>query len=316
MVVAAELEAVRVAHQRAGLDAQQRVVGDGVLAVGVVAVVGGEQRGADAAGDLEQLRVGAVLLGDAVVLDLDEEVVPPEDVLEPAGLLERPLLVAPHQRLEHVAAEAAGGGDDALAVLLEEVPVEAGLVVVALEEGPAGELDEVAVADVALGQQREVVVELLAASGVAAGVVHATPPAGPLEPAVVGHVGLGAQDRLDPVLLARLVERQDPVHVAVVGDADRRLAVGRGRRHDVVDTCGAVEHRVLGVHVEVGEGVAQRCLPRSGSGSVAPSGSGGERRRPRVHWDGARSRPDTGSGERSLRGRSTAGPQTLSTVCG
>ena len=71
-------------------------MGHGVVAVGVVAVVGGEQRGADALGDVEQLRVGAVLLGDAVVLDLDEQVVAPEDVLEPAGRLEGRLLVAPH----------------------------------------------------------------------------------------------------------------------------------------------------------------------------------------------------------------------------
>jgi hypothetical protein len=82
VVVAVELEPVGIADQRAGLHAQQGVVGDRVLAVHVVAVVGGEQRGADPLGDLDQLRVGAVLVGDAVVLDLDEQVVPPEDVLQ------------------------------------------------------------------------------------------------------------------------------------------------------------------------------------------------------------------------------------------
>ena len=65
---------------------------------------------------------------------------------------------------------------------------------------------------------------------------------------------------LMPWSLARLVEVEDPVHVAVVGDADRRLAVGRGRGHDVVDPGRAVEHRVLGVHVEVGERVAHDAL--------------------------------------------------------
>ena len=88
VLVAVELEAVGVAHQRAGLHAQQGVVGLVVLAVGVVAVVGGQQRRLDLAGDLEQLRVGAVLLGDAVVLQLDEEVVAPEDVLQ-SGRLRR-----------------------------------------------------------------------------------------------------------------------------------------------------------------------------------------------------------------------------------
>ena len=50
VLVALELEALRVAHQRAGLHAQQGVVGHVVVAVGVVAVVGGQQRRADACG--------------------------------------------------------------------------------------------------------------------------------------------------------------------------------------------------------------------------------------------------------------------------
>ena len=97
-----------------------------------------------------------------------------------------PSLVALQQRLQHVAAEAAGGGDEALVVPLEQLPVDPGLVVVALEEGPAGELDEVAVAGVVLGQQGEVVVELLAALGVAAGVVDPAPAARALGAAARG----------------------------------------------------------------------------------------------------------------------------------
>ena len=107
VLVAVELEAVGVAHERPGLHAQQRVVRLVVLAVGVVAVVGGQQRRADPPGDLEQLRVGAVLVGDAVVLQLDEEVVAAEDVLQPGGLLDGLGLVALEQRLQHLPAEAA-----------------------------------------------------------------------------------------------------------------------------------------------------------------------------------------------------------------
>ena len=59
------------------------------------------------------------------------------------------------------------------------------------------ELDEVAVALVALGQQREVVVELLAALGVAAGVVDPAAARRALAAGLVRHVRLGADDRLD-----------------------------------------------------------------------------------------------------------------------
>ncbi len=72
---------------------------------------------------------------------------------------------------------------------------------------------------------------------------------------------------LTPALLARGVERQDAVHVAVVGDAERRLLVGRGRLDELVDPGGAVEHRELGVGVEVDE-----ALPVSHPCSVSQLG--------------------------------------------
>ena len=204
-------------------------------------------------GQLDELRVRLPLRRQAVVLQLDEQVVAAEDVLQPAGLLHRRLLVALQQRLQDVPAEAAGRGDEAVAVLGEQLPVEARLVVVALEERPAGELDEVAVAGLGLGQQREVVVELLAALGVAAGVVDPAPARRALAAVVVGHVGLGADDRLDALLAALLVELQRAVHVAVIGDPDRRLPVGHRLGHQLVEPGRAVQHRELGVDVQVGE---------------------------------------------------------------
>ena len=97
MAVAVELEAIGVAEQRSGLHAQQGVVGLGVVLMGVVRVVRGEDRRLDLASDLEQLRVRGALLGDALILQLDEEVVAPEDVLETSGVLERSIVLPLHQ---------------------------------------------------------------------------------------------------------------------------------------------------------------------------------------------------------------------------
>jgi hypothetical protein len=191
-----------------------------------------------------------------VVLQLDEEVVAPEDLLQPPGLLERATLVTLEQRLQDVATEAAGRGDEALVVLLEQLPVQTRLVVVALQKRPAGELDEVAVAGFVLGEQREVVVELAPALGVAARVVDAAAPGRAFAAMVVSHVGLGAEDRLDALLAALLVELECPVHVAVIGQPERRLPVGDRFGHEFVQAGGTVEHGELGVHVQVGERVA------------------------------------------------------------
>ena len=103
---AIELEAVGVGEEGAGLHAQEGVVGDRVLTVGVMAVVGGEERRVNAPGDLNQLWIRPVLVGDPVVLQLDEEVVPAEDVLQAGCLLLGPLDVARQQRLQHHAAQA------------------------------------------------------------------------------------------------------------------------------------------------------------------------------------------------------------------
>ncbi len=260
MLVAVEAQPVGVGQQRPGLDAQQGVVGLGVALMGVVAVVGGEHRGLDLPRDLEQQRVRPPLLGHAVVLELDEEVVAPEDVLEAGGLLQRHLLLALEQRLQHVSAEAAGGGDQPVGVLFEELPVGPGLVPVALQVGLRRDLDEVAVPGLVLGQQDGVVVELLALAGVTAGVVGSTAAVGPLVARLVGQVDLGADDRLDPGVVAALVEVEDAVHVAVVGDPERRLPVGGCGRDHVVEPRRPVEHRVLGVHVEMGERI-----PHAGS---------------------------------------------------
>ena len=197
----------------------------------------------------------------SVVLELDEERIPPEDVLETGGPLRGQLHVALEQGLQHHASEAAGGGDDARAEPLEQLPVDAGLVVVPLEVGGARQLHEVAVARSSLGQQGQVVVELLPVIAVASPVVDATPPHRPLVPGLGGHVGLGADDRLDPPGPALLVEVENAVHVAVIGDADRRLPVGGGRGDDVGDPGRAVEHGELGVQVQVDEGGRHRFSP-------------------------------------------------------
>ena len=258
VLLAVELEAGRIAHHRVGLDTEQGVVGLGVLPGDVVAVVGGQEGGAELAGDRQQAGHGLALPVDPVVLDLDEQVVLAEDVLEATGPGQGLGLVTRHQGLQDVAAEAGRGGDEALAVLVEQLPVDAGLVEVPLEEGPAGQLDHVPVAGPVLGQQGQVVVELPATLGVAPGVVQPAPTRRALGPALVGHVGLGADDRRDPGVTTGLVEVQDPVHVAVVGDGQRGLAVGLGRGHRVAHPRRTVEHRELGVVVEVDEGHSGR----------------------------------------------------------
>ena len=86
VLLAGKPEAVGVAHLGTGLDTEEGVVGSGVLPSRVVAVVGSQQRCPEFSGDPLQLGVGPVLLGDPLVLELDEEIVLSEDLLQPGRL--------------------------------------------------------------------------------------------------------------------------------------------------------------------------------------------------------------------------------------
>ena len=209
-----------------------------VLVPEVVDVAGGDERQAGRPGELRERGIDPLLHIEAGVLDLQVDGVAPEDVDEPRdfrlGLGALPVL----ERLADPAREAAGERDEPLRVRREEVPVDARLVVVALEEAGRGELDQVRVALVRLGQQRQVRVAL------------------PLRQPVVGHVDLAAEERLDPLLPRLAVELDRAGEGAVVGERHRgHLQLGRPSGQ-LGDPARPVEDRVLRVDVEVDEGRA------------------------------------------------------------
>ncbi len=125
-------------------------------------------------------------------------------------------------------------------MLGEVVTVDARLVVVAVDVGIGDDAAEVLVAGPVPGEQDEM--ERL----------------GVLAPLPVGHratgdVRLDADDGLDAVLLARLVERDGPVEGAVVGDGERVEAQAGRLRGQVIDAPEAIEQAELRVDVEVAE---------------------------------------------------------------
>ena len=117
VAVAAEPEAVRVGDVRGGLDAQQRVVRGGLFAVGVVRVVGDHRRDVELAADVQQALADPGLDVQAVVHQLQVEVLLAEDLLVLRGGLQRLVELAQPQPGLHVARGAAGGGHQAGGVL-------------------------------------------------------------------------------------------------------------------------------------------------------------------------------------------------------
>ena len=118
---------------------------------------------------------------------------------------------------------------------LEELPVDARLVVVALEVAGRGELDQVGVAGVVLGEEREVRVPL------------------GLGLAVVGDVDLAAENRLDSDLSGLPVELDGTGERPVVGERDGGHLELSSSSREGGNAARPVENRVLGVDVKVDE---------------------------------------------------------------
>ena len=94
-------------------------------------------------------------VGRLVTLQLQVEVLP-EDPLKPLDATLCLLDIPIKDVLGDLPAEASRGYDDALMVLLQQLLVDAGAVVVAIDPGARDHLDEVLVAGEVLSQQDEV----------------------------------------------------------------------------------------------------------------------------------------------------------------
>ncbi|MCL4535757.1 MAG: hypothetical protein M1370_11445 [Bacteroidetes bacterium] len=218
---------VGIVHGGVGLDAEQDLLGVGVLLADVVDVVGGDHRNAHSAAQLQHAAVDLNLVGEAVVLDLQVVAVRAHQVAVEGGGPRRGVQVVPQDGASHLAGWAAGGDDQALVVLLEQLVVDARLVVEPLQLGLADQIHEGLVAGEVLGQQKQV----RGAFVLGLPVVHAA----------LGHVGLDTDERLYARGLGGQVKLDGAVHGAVVGEGKGRHAELFGPAHQVLNLPQSVQ---------------------------------------------------------------------------
>ena len=259
-------------HGRAGVDAEQVLLGRRVLLVDVVGVVGGQQRDLQVLRQPEQPVAHPLLEREVVVHQLHEVAVATEDVLVVGRRLAGRVVVAVAQVDLDLAGRAAGRRDDALAVLGQQLAVESRLLEEPVTPGARREPEQVVHPLGRLREQGHVRVGAARRDVVGAAVVEVDALA--LEARDVGGgVRLHPDDRLDPRGLRLLVELVGAEHVAVVGHRHRGHADLGGALGQRLEAGGAVEHGVLGVDVQVDEGVATGLRPCRHESFWGPSGS-------------------------------------------
>ena len=221
-------------------DAEEHVVRLGIVGTQIVSIRRGHERHAELVRNLRRDRRTQVLQPDAVVLNLDVEVVLEQFREVPGELLGFVLLVREDVLIE-LAGEATAEADEPFRMGFENLAVDARVVVVPFEERDRGELDEVLEADGVLGEQREVRIGIALAGGF-------------LIAAIAGReVGFVAEDGIEPALFAFLIELDGSVEVAVVGDGQGVHAELFGLLHELGDSVEPVEHGVVRVQVQVRE---------------------------------------------------------------
>ena len=277
---AVELEPAGIGHVGPGLHAQQHLVRLRVRLDRVVRVVGDHERQVQLFRDAPQAVADPLLDAEPVVHDLDEEVAGPEDVPVGGGRLDRLRVLAEPEPGLHLAARAAGGRDDSPGVRGDQLAVHPRLAEVAFQRGQGGQPEQVVHA---LGGLREHGhVRVGARAGHVVVLLRRGAPAHRLAvPAVLrGDVGLDADDRLDPGLGGLGPEIVGPVEVAVVGHGHGGHALALALGEHVLQPRGPVQHRVLGVHVQVRKPILVAGVVRCGCRHELPPPYKGMQRKP------------------------------------
>src|SRR5207244_322431 len=186
--------------------------------------------------------------------------------------------------------------DHPVRVLLQDLAIDPGPAVEALQEPDGGELDEVVVTGAVLREEDEVRVRAWRVGGALAAMALAE-----------CEIRLEAEDRTDLTGPRLGVELPRAVQVAVVGDRERVHPERLDPLEQVGDPVGAVEERVLAVGVEVNErhtatrnytGASMHCQKRAATDILWPHAPRREPVRAGC-GDGAAA---SGDGEQSPRG--------------
>ncbi len=240
---------VRIRLDLARRDADQRVVRVMVFLLQEVAVIVADQLKPHLVGELDQVRIDRVLLGD-MVLQLDVEPLLAEHLRVPLRALNRflpvLLVLAPLEReqmIPDLAPQVPVDRDEPRRVLRQKLPIDPRLEVEAREVRLRAQQHQIPPPLITLGQQHQVI----PAVGRAGECPVAPRPTGRTD------VGLNAQDRKHPLVLAGQVERRGPEQVPVIGHRDRVHPQFLDALHQLVDPVAAVKEGILRVQMQMHE---------------------------------------------------------------
>ena len=235
-----KLHARRVVDRLAHLDGHQDILNARILAGQVVRVVGGHQSEIEFACQLVQAAVDFLLHRDTMILHFQIEVVTVKNFKELLAQLIRTVDIALSQRTRNRTRQTGRQADQPLAMLPQQIHINARLHIKAFGKTERDHMNQVAVACHVFAQQDQMAVPFT---------VHITA----VKARMRRDINLTPDDRMDALGLAGAVKVNHAVHHAVVGQCAGCLAE-RGHAVDqTLNAARAVEQAVFAVHMQMGK---------------------------------------------------------------
>ncbi len=169
------LQALGIVQRGVCLDTDQNILRRRVLLLAVVHVVRGDEGQALSPGQRNEIAIDANLVRQPVVLKFDEESIGAEDIGELAGIVASGIRPAVQEIVGYRTAQTGRRRDQPFPVLRKHLQIDTRPIVVALELGQGGKLQQVAVSRLVLGEQQQVIRLALLGPGAALGQVGLDP---------------------------------------------------------------------------------------------------------------------------------------------
>ena len=228
-------ERILVIHSLLHAHAHQRALGEGILLLNVMDIVGRYNLNVQRVGHIQQRIQKLLLVFKTMILKLDVVVLAKDALV--LGRQSIGFFLLPCQKqLRNIALDTGTQADDAFVILPQDVQVSSGTIVEPIDSSDAFDFDEVLISLVVLREQDNVpcfaVLFLVD---------------------VCGRIQFNTENWLDADGLAGVVELNDAIHIAVVSNGQCRLTQVFRFLNKLLDAAVSVQQAVLGMAVQMYE---------------------------------------------------------------
>ena len=212
----------------------------GKFGLGLTEAEFARQRDAGVVGETVNLRQHGPVLIQAVILQFQKKITLSEHVGIGIGHPARFLVAVRHQGFVDIAAQAGRERDQPLGVLRQQILVDAGLVVEAIQKTGGNQPDQVPVTLLVFAEENQVIVAVRFAADLVA---------------LLRNIDFAADHRMHAVLFPGVVKLHRAEQIAMVGHGDGGEILLLGEAHQLGDFAGSVQQRIVRVAMQMYEGL-------------------------------------------------------------